>query len=141
MSKGTPNIRVSAEQFNSVEAAAKRLGVTVSTISNVILQSIVSVTEAALGANRVEVLKDQDPPAATAVLKPMHMPVSVHTKREVARLSRVLQLSEETIALWSIHNLLPELEQITPPNRHILPPAIQNRLLQIERTPHATPRD
>ena len=137
MSKGTPHIYVSDEQFKEVEVVAKRLGVTISTIANLILQSIASITMQTLGANRIEYLKNQPPPIATKVLKPGKLPISVHTKREVGRLARVIQLSEEAIAMWSIHNLLPEFTAIKPPNRHTLPSAIQNRVLEIERSPHA----
>lgn len=118
-----------------MSAMAERIGVTLSTISNVILQPIVKVSEETLGANMVDALKDQPAPDSTNVARPAHMPVSVHTKREVARLARVLQVSDETIAMWAIHSLLPELESIEPPNRHTLPPVIQNRILQIERSP------
>jgi hypothetical protein len=137
MSKGTPHIYVSDEQFKEVETVAKRLGVTTSTIANLILQSIVSITEQTLGANRIEYLKNQPPPSATKVLEPAKLPLSVHTKREVGRLARVIQLSEEAIAMWSIHGLLSEIANINPPNRHILPTAIQNKVLEIERSPHA----
>jgi len=141
MSKGTPTVYVSDEQFKAVESVAQGLGVTTSTIANLILQSMVAVTEDTLGANRVDFLKNQTAPDATKVVSPAKLPVSVHTKREVSRLARVLQLSDETIVMWSIHSLLPQLEKVTPVNRHTLPPTIQNRVLSIERNPRVTTRD
>lgn len=141
MSKGTPTINVSDEQFKAVTTVAKSLGVTPATIANLVLQSVATVAEDTLGTNRVDFLKAQAAPDATKVVSPVKLPISSHTKRVVSQLARVLQLSEELIAMWSIYTMLPEFERVRPVNRHTLPPAIQNKVLTIERNPHATTRD
>jgi len=138
--KGIPTVLVSAEHFNLVAASAKKLGVTPSTVANLVIQSVIAAAERSIGSNHVEMLKAQDGPASTVVLNPMKLPISTHTKRILSTAAKVFQLSEETIALWSIHEMLPAIERIEPLNRHTLPPALYNRVGQIERGEHgATP--
>jgi len=140
MSKGT-YITVSTEQYAAVQHAAEHLGVTTSTITNILLQPIVSAVEQALGANRIEHLKNQDAPEPTAIVSSAQLPVSAHTMRKVVMLSKVLQVSKEVIALWSIHYMLPSVEKVPALNRHTLPPVLINKINAIERTPNGTTRD
>ncbi len=139
--KGTPTVLVSQEHFAAVTAVSNRLGVTTSTVANLVIQSTIAAAKNCIGANVLELLKDQEKPKSTAVHDGIKLPISTHTKRLLTEASIYLQLSEEVIALWSVHEFLPKVERVEPLNRHTLPPAIYNRVARIERGEYGTTRD
>ena len=133
-SKGSPIVLVSQENHKAVTSAANDLGVTISTIANLVLQSTIAAARACLKEEVVDRLSRQDPPKPTAINSGVRLPISTHTTRVLSQASAYLQLSEETIALWAIHEFLPKIKGIEPLNRHTLPPAIYNRVSRMEQT-------